>query len=630
MDDGSQRIVVAGRCARPCPSCAACLPLSTSPSATDVLSALSADEVVLGGGDALTWPPLKSFLAAAATARRVWVEAPAASFGDLALAELRADGAFGIVVQIEATGQATRVLGVADGEAVVARAEAIGLQTRVRVCVRPKTFGIVVPLAQRLAPRRLSLEILRQDWGREPTTIPVAAVAATLRAAPGVRFAGDRRATEGYLPPCTMPDVYAENPSAWDDVLGASARRNGTLDACATCDLAERCAFRDGGAIEGAVTPIPRSGRAAPRAQATSDRVRCTAPWTTMMQLDPDGDVTQCCSDWTIGARGDRRRETFFDIWNNASYRAARRAMKRGPIESLCHPVCPRLYDGQLAEGRSPPTSGSEAFMKNQTLLAEDLADGREEVRCLPTTLGFAPSTYCNYDCIMCDHGRTPRRDVDDDAWDELPRFLPTLQTLVLIGGEPLASPRVMKFLREFDPERWPDVGVSLTTNGSLLSAAVLRTFERCRFADVSVSLNAGTAEIYERVQRGAPFETVLSNLDALVAFRHSRSRPFQLRTSFVVQPTSAHTLVPYGELTAARGLGIRLLPLTVARGGALDFYDDADAVARVVEQLDLFATWASRVRSGWGVEIAAARSAISRTHQERRPRSARSLPILG
>ena len=632
----SRRVRVGGRCRRPCPSCAACVE-TQSPSAEEVLSSIDADEVILGGGDALAWPHLATFLLAAVKPeRRIWVEAPAASFTEAALSRLAASGVFGVVVQIEATGGATRTLGVGDGERAIAFAEQRGLETRARVCVRPRTFGIVVPLAQRLAPRRVSLEILRQDHDREPLAIPREAVEATLRAAPNVRFAGDRRVDAGYLPPCAVPGTFAENPAPWVEVLGQSIEPNRTLAACATCVLADHCSFRDAGALPEEATPIAskpttanRTRAVGPRPSTATDGVRCTAPWTTMMQLDPSGDVTQCCSEWTVGSRGDRRLESFVDIWNNASYRAARRAMKRGPIDALCRPICPRLYDGQLAERRPTKAHGSPAFVRNQALLAEDLAEGREEARCLPTTLGFAPSTYCNYDCIMCDHGRTPRRDLPDDAWEELPRFMPTLQTLVLIGGEPLANPRVMRFLREFDAARWPDAGISLTTNGSLLTEAVLARLGRCTFADVSVSLNAGTAAVYEEVQRGLPLDVVLGNLDALIEFRRSRPKPFQLRTSFVVQPANAHTLIPFGELTAARGIGIRLLPLTIDRGGPLDFYADPDAVQRVIVELDRFEEWSKRVQPAWCLEIAAVRHAIQATHHQRSERMVRSLPVV-
>jgi hypothetical protein len=613
-----------------------------APSADEVLRAIDADDVVLGGGNALLWPGLDAFLSAPRPpARRIWVEAPAAAFTHTALQRLAAAHVTGICVQIEAMGRGVQLLGVGDGEAVIDSARQLGLATRARVCVRPATFGIVVPLARHLASHDVSLEILRQARGREPVPIPREAVEAALRAAPNVHFAGDRKATGGYLPPCAFPTLYAERPGIWADVLDRTEHPNRTLAACADCDLTDRCAFRDGGAVGNQPVTAIRDPQRVARPVRTVTRdpavwVRCTAPWTTMMQLDPGGDVTQCCSDWTVGTRGDRRRASFTAIWNNASYRAARRAMKRGPIESLCLPVCPRLYDEHLASHRPMPTHGSDVFQRNLALLAEDIAEGREEARCMPTTLGFAPSTYCNYDCIMCDHGRTPRRDMPEDAWDELPRFMPTLQTLVLIGGEPLANPQVMRFLRDFDAARWPDAGISLTTNGSLLTESVLKHLDRCTFADVSVSLNAGTPEVYEQVQRGLPLATVLRNLDALVAFRARRPRPFQLRTSFVVQPASAHTLVDFGELTAARGIGIRLLPLTVEPNSALDYYSDPDRVAQVIAHVDHFAAWADATRPAWRGEIASVREAILATHtaRQRDPRhgtvaTARRLPLI-
>jgi hypothetical protein len=150
------RVVVQGRCDPPCPACAACNGDARPPSADEVRAGWASGDVVLGGGDALRWPALWDFLAAERPAGgSVWVEAPAGSFTDGALARLASARVAGVVVQIEATGRGVELLGVGDGEAVIARAEALGLSTRARACVRPATFGMVVPLARRLAPREV-------------------------------------------------------------------------------------------------------------------------------------------------------------------------------------------------------------------------------------------------------------------------------------------------------------------------------------------------------------------------------------------------------------------------------------------------------------------------------------------
>ncbi len=608
------RVVVSQGCALRCPSCAICTGEDAEPSAEDVLSAVAdcTDEIVLGGGDAVAWPGLAVFLA---TPKRcpIWIEAPTSAFTTTVLDRLQASGVAGIVVHIDATGVGSAaVMQVVDAaESAIMAAERRGLVVRVRVRLRSKTVRAVILLANRLAPRPVALEVLRHDRNGALVPIPPESVDVAFRHTTNVAFAGDRARTSGFLPPCTLRALFRERPAIWAETLGPSGARNDCLDICASCDIADRCRFDDRGAIADVSRAQPIKTHARYPASHRTDGVLCVAPWTNLMILDQMGNATQCCTGWTEGSRGNRLQSSLLEIWNGAGYRQARRLMKRGPLESLCRPICPRRYDRLHEERRFVILPGSAAYVRNQEILAADIAEGREEVRSLPLTLGLAPSSYCNYDCIMCNCGRRPRRDLPADVWDELPAFMPTLRTLTLIGGEPLADAGVMQFLREFDPERWPDAAVSITTNGSLLTPRTLAHLRRCTFSDITVSLNAGTPEVYEEVQRGLPLATVLANLDALIAFRAQRRRPFELRLGFVVQAANAHTLIEFGAIAASRHVDIRLLPLSTEGIDHLDFYRDADAVARVAEHLDRFESWA-RVRApGFLQEIRTTRTAI-------------------
>jgi hypothetical protein len=113
---------------------------------------------------------------------------------------------------------------------------------------------------------------------------------------------------------------------------------------------------------------------------------------------------------------------------------------------------------------------------------------------------------------------------------------------------------------------------------------------------------------------------TVLAHEDALSGFRAQRKRPFDLRLGFVVQAANAHTLIDFGELAASRRVGIRLLPLSTEGNAHLDFYRDPDEVARVVEHLDCFASWARVVEPGFLEEIGTTRAAILGRSGEGRP----------
>lgn len=623
-----RRVVVSPECPRRCPSCSVCAP-GAAPDLASVLVHDDAPTLRLGGGDATAWPHLWELLDANRRRfepLRVWVEAPAAALSAQVLSRLAAAGATGVSVFAEALGERMAArLGVGEPVAAVARAQAVGLSVDVIAAVRPSTFAIVAPLAARVAPTPVWLEITRQDERTEPGPIPADAIEALLGRCDNLQLSGWRMPHRGYLPPCAVPRAWELRRGAWSSTLRDRDTPNDVLPACAACALATRCHFRDPGALDVEPTPVlvdaapPQRLRhrpvpAAIIARRTAPPVVCTTPWTTLQVVDPIGEVHQCCTEWTIGARAMLDGESLLDVWNGPGYREARRVMGAGTLETLCRPICPRLYDHAWSEKALRIQDGSPRFVENQLLLAEDIAERREEVRGLPTRLAFAPSTYCNYDCIMCDYGRTPRRELSATIWDDVERLLPTLENITLLGGEPLASPDTIRFLQSFDATRTPDPVVNLVTNGSLLTERLLARMTKCSLGDVTISVNAGTPEVYEQVQRGVALEELLRNVDALLRFRESHFRPFGVTLSFVVQPTAAHTLIPFGELARARGLRIRLLPLhdgpRTEPHLAPSFYRDPDAVARIVEHLDAFIAWATH-DGQWVREARAVRAAI-------------------
>ena len=650
-----RRLGVMPRCAAPCAACDACSPSERPATLEAARPSLDHSEIMLGGGDASAWPPLAAFLGEARARReapRVWIEAPANALGRERLRELRDAGLHGVLVQIEGVGERLlRAMRAGDGEQVIADAEALGLETQARVIARPATFGMVAPLAQRLAPRAVWLELVRRDWGKEAVPMWSGPISRLLLACPNVGFSGHRGTERGYLPPCALPDVWAARPEAFRTVLSdREGAPNATLPTCAGCALRTRCRFRDRGALReedaGLTQPIGDAVLPWMRERATHEDVPwaivkkrrppdviCTTPWTTMEVVDPDGLVRQCCTTWTVGTRGNVNGASLAAIWNGPGYQLARRQMGRADHDALCQPLCSPLHDHRYAEERLRIRTGSDRFVENQLLIAEDVAERREIVRGKPLQLAICPSTYCNYDCIMCIHGRSPRRELPESIWEELPELLPTLQTLTMLGGEPLANPSTLRFLREFDVAKYPDCAIDFVTNGSLLTEPVLERMQRCTLGDVTFSLNAGTAEVYERVQRGDSLSRVLENLDALIRFRARHHRWFGITLSFVVQPAAAHTLIAFGELAHARHLRIRLMALNPEHDPALDFYPDEDAVAKVLREVDAFAAWARRVRPEWLPEIGAARASVAgeaASRARRSPDPARRLPVLG
>ncbi len=604
-------------------------------------------ELVLGGGDASEWADLDRFLEhnrAAADPQRVSLEMPARRV-DAPLAKSLAErGVHGVVVHADA------VRGAAELTSAVESLEGTNLGASALVRAEAHDPQRVASIAERLGDRPLLVEIVAGTARMTPAELEAWSGLVAQRET--VAFGMARRPGRGFLPPCSLPRAFAKRPGAWRHVLRDPERgrshdatpKNTTLPICGQCALAYRCSWNaDGAGVPtDQLTAVPEPVQAEPALERSvvppalrvqrDPQVVCVTPWTTLELTNVEGFAHQCCSTWTVGDRGSIVDSSLSAVWNGDGFRFARRTMATAKLNDLCRPICPWLASRRYEERRFEVHPGSDAYVRNQLAVADDIAQRREVAQGLPLYMAVCAGTYCNYDCIMCLHGRTPRRDLPDEIWEEIPAFMPTLRTLTLLGGEPLANPLVMRFLRDFDAARWPDAHVNLTTNGSLMTPRALAHMERCSFGDVAISLNAGTAEVYEAVQRGVPLDDVLCNIDALVEHRRRAVRWFRISVVFVVQPANAHTLVDFGALAHARDLTIRLLPLNPRGPDGLDYYDDASEVQRVLTELDRLADFGRRHRPEWGEEIRACHDAIASEARSRidpgvRP-TARRLPL--
>jgi MoaA/NifB/PqqE/SkfB family radical SAM enzyme len=632
----ARRIVVSPSCAKRCPSCFVCdahqrpltlqQALAVEPEAPDL-------PVLLGGGDATKWAHLNDFLAvnrARPHPHKVWVEAPAASFTPEVLKDLASRGVEGVRVQIEALGEKMiRAMQVGDGEKAIADAEAAGLQADARICARPKTLPIISPLARRLSPRTVWLEVYRQNWGEAPIALPVETLDPALAPLTNVQFSAHRASADGYAPPCVMPASWRSHHKTWQSTFSERTIPNDALPICHGCILNTRCQWHDPNALSDAAKAAARPILKEPPVRRIVETpvpeiivkrrrfpdVVCTEPWTTIEMAGHDGNVHQCGGNWTSRLMGNIHDNTLTEIWNGQPYQEARRLMGQATVSDLCKPICTRLYDGVLDEKKFVIQAGSEAFVRNQLLLAEEIAERKEVLTALPRHMTLCPSSYCNYNCVFCDHGRKPRWDMPDRVWDELPLFLPALKTLTLLGGEPFANSRVWEFLTTFDTEKYPDVRLDIFTNGALMTEKALAKVRSSSLGEITISLNAGLPDVYDAVERGsATLEKVVSNVDALMRLRDSYEWWFGITLSLIVMKENAHTLIPFGQLALERNLHIRLVGLLIRRpeDEPYNFYKNPDEVAHVIRELDKFIVWARHVgRPDYVQQAQASRDAV-------------------
>lgn len=149
------------------------------------------------------------------------------------------------------------------------------------------------------------------------------------------------------------------------------------------------------------------------------------------------------------------------------------------------------------------------------------------------TTLNLvAYLTYnCNFDCSYCyekQYEVLNTKDMSEETARQLVEWTKAYCStagirkieLILFGGEPLLKPDLLTFLttelKEYTRSRNMDLGISLVTNGSLLTADMLTLLKGVNFRQIQVTID-GAKATHDTARpfidgRGS-YDTILSNL---------------------------------------------------------------------------------------------------------------------
>lgn len=162
----------------------------------------------------------------------------------------------------------------------------------------------------------------------------------------------------------------------------------------------------------------------------------------------------------------------------------------------------------------------------------------------LPLVL-FAPTARCNSRCVSCEWWRADgasdlSRDEIARLAEELPRFGTRL--VVFTGGEPLVRPDVMELADLF---RARGLVVHLLTSGLALERFAAEI--AARFAEVTISLDGHTPELYRQIRGVNGLDAVAAGVRALRALApgipvRARSTIHRLNFRFLPQ-IAAHAL---------------------------------------------------------------------------------------
>ena len=128
-----------------------------------------------------------------------------------------------------------------------------------------------------------------------------------------------------------------------------------------------------------------------------------------------------------------------------------------------------------------------------------------------------------------------------------LPR---TYHLFLSCATEPFMAKRFDTLYAMFMSKLIPDS--HMITNGTLLTEKRAELLVETQLAMLEVSVDGATKETYERIRRGAKFETVIKNIKLLQAIKrkHKSTKP-AVMLNFVMQPDNIDELLDFIDLAA-------------------------------------------------------------------------------
>lgn len=170
-------------------------------------------------------------------------------------------------------------------------------------------------------------------------------------------------------------------------------------------------------------------------------------------------------------------------------------------------------------------------------------------------------SNKCNLRCQMChfsfdDVFHQPAHHMRPELFERIAAsLLPQAHTLVLsAGNEPLMSPWFPEILRLVAPYKIP--AVYFLTNAQLLTPKIAEAVIEAGVTQVQISADGATKETYERIRRGARFETLLRNIQYLTERKRERQRSLpRLQFNVVLMKSNLEELGLFVDLAEQLGV---------------------------------------------------------------------------
>lgn len=261
-------------------------------------------------------------------------------------------------------------------------------------------------------------------------------------------------------------------------------------------------------------------------------------------EIGPGGKMCVCCPLMLPTPAGDRQSGTFMEVWNSERAQAIRQSILDGSYSYCIEQHCPDLQNGTLLrrEQVQDPTH-RDIIANNRTVLDTG-----------PRTIVFGYDKSCNLACPTCRSeysmvtGRARRSVEEIQDWATGGHLKDARRLDITLSGDAFGSPVYYAFLRNLDPSPYPELRITLCTNGSLFTPKNWSNICNEIVDFVYISIDAANEDTYA-LNRGGDFARLTENLQFVGELRSSgHLKEFVI--SFVVQENN------YAEMPAFVSLG--------------------------------------------------------------------------
>ncbi len=255
------------------------------------------------------------------------------------------------------------------------------------------------------------------------------------------------------------------------------------------------------------------------------------------------GELNLCCALWLPDIAGDYQSGTFMEVWNSPRAQAIRQSILDGSFSKCLEQHCPHLQNKTLPKRGDVTNPEHVEIIRNNTTVLEH--GPRSVVLSYDKSCNLACRT-CRVEPIMLQGEERSRAEVIQ-TWATGEHLKDARELNVTLSGDAFGSPVFFKFLREFDASRYPDLQITLCTNGLGLTERNWNRICHDAISVVYISMDAATSETYA-VNRGGDWSKLLENLKFVSELITSgKIREFTI--SFVVQANNYHEMPDFASL---------------------------------------------------------------------------------